>query len=555
MNITSLGLLIASFAVLLVATDLPQAQAQAEPILGEMKWVPYNFAPRGWAECDGQLLPVSQNSALFSLLGTRYGGDDDQTTFRLPDVQGRTIIGAGNGNGLTSRSIGDLGDTENVALSLAQMPSDNHNLQAFTGLGDNNLATSNVLARGSHSYGDRIFSSQNANVDMHSSAILSAGGNQPHTNLQPHLVLTCIIALFGIFPSDGFGSAGEPMISEIRWFAHDSVPENWHRCDGSLLFIADNPVLFSLLGSTYGGDGRTTFGVPDLQGRSGLHPGNGPGLSSKRLGETGGTETETLSLSQIPSHNHQLRLANVFADNINTNNHVLSNGKASQYHNIYHGFDGASTTNMGGTSLSSLGDGLPHENMFPFNTATCVIATEGLFLGRDSFVGELAMYAGNLIPDNWARTDGQLLATSQNDALFSLLGTTYGGDGRTTFGLPELRGRIPVHMGLSSENTQFNLGSRAGAERVFLNAGQMPSHTPTLRGFDGPGDSTNPSGNVLASGDHPFLHRIFSTSVANEIMSPSAISSSGGSQSHNNISPFKGINYIIALQGTFPSPN
>jgi microcystin-dependent protein len=118
---------------------------------------------------------------LFSLLGNAYGGDGTNT-FALPNVQGRTIIGAGNGILLTPRTLGETGGSGNVALGLSQVPSHGHNLQAHTGLGDSNTASGKVLARGSHSYGDRVFSTQNANVDMHSSAVTSTGGNQPHNN-------------------------------------------------------------------------------------------------------------------------------------------------------------------------------------------------------------------------------------------------------------------------------------------------------------------------------------------------------------------------------------
>jgi microcystin-dependent protein len=375
--------------------------------------------------------------------------------------------------------------------------------------------------------------------------------------------LTCIIALQGLLPSEGGGGGGDAMTGEMRWFAHNVVPGNFHRCDGSLIPISQNPTLFSILGTTFGGDGRTTFGLPDLQGRSGLHPGFGPGLSQKRLGQLGGTETETLSLSNLPSHNHQLRSDNLFADNINTNNNVLSNGKASQYHQIYHGFEAGSSTTMGSTSLSSTsGGGQAHENMFPFSTGTCVIATFGQFPGRNTgsndvgqFIGEIRMFGGNYAPNNWALTDGQILPINNFQSLFSLVGTNFGGDGRTTFGIPELRGRIPVHEGTSTDGPIFRVGARSGTETVTLNQNEMPSHTPTLRGFDGTGDSTNPSGNVLSSGDHPFLHRIFGTTGANTNMDSNAISSVGGSQAHNNMSPFKGINYIISLQGVFPSRN
>ena len=116
----------------------------------------------------------------------------------------------------------------------------------------------------------------------------------------------------------------------------------------------------------------------------------------------------------------------------------------------------------------------------------------------EPFVGEIRMFAGNFAPRGWSLCDGQLVAVSQNDALFSLLGTIYGGDGRTTFGLPDMRGRIPIHAGTGPGLSQRRLGAKGGTERETITVTQMPSHTHPLHGTDDPGDTPNPAGNAPA---------------------------------------------------------
>ncbi len=130
------------------------------------------------------------------------------------------------------------------------------------------------------------------------------GQNQPVNNMQPYTGINHIIALQGIFPSR---NGIEPFIAEIIMFGGNFAPRGWAFCDGQLLPIAQNQALFSILGTTYGGDGRTTFALPDLRGRTAIHPGTGPGLSNRRLGERGGSETNTLTLPQLPNHTHTIR--------------------------------------------------------------------------------------------------------------------------------------------------------------------------------------------------------------------------------------------------------
>ncbi len=169
----------------------------------------------------------------------------------------------------------------------------------------------------------------------------------------------------------------------------------------------------------------------------------------------------------------------------------------------------------------------------------------------EPFVGEIRMFAGNFAPRGWAFCDGQLLAVSQNDALFSLLGTIYGGDGRTTFGLPDLRGRIPIHAGHGPGLSERRLGAKSGAETVTLTVNQMPSHTHTMQASTGAATETSPANNVTASDLAADLY--FTAPPAVDAMALSAISHVGGSRSHTNLMPFLCVHFIVALFGIYPS--
>lgn len=168
----------------------------------------------------------------------------------------------------------------------------------------------------------------------------------------------------------------------------------------------------------------------------------------------------------------------------------------------------------------------------------------------EPFVGEVRMFAGNFAPRGWAFCDGQLLAVSQNDALFSLLGTIYGGDGRTTFGLPDLRGRIPIHAGHGPGLSERRLGAKGGAEKVTLTVNQLPSHGHPLSGNTDLALQSNPQGEVLAAAQNvDYLAE--EPQMVN--MSSQSITNVGGSRSHTNLQPFLCIHFIIALFGIYPS--
>ena len=183
------------------AMPATQASAQSEPFLGQMTYFAGNFAPRGWALCDGQLLPISQYSALFSVMGTTYGGDG-RTTFALPDMRGRTAIHAGNGPGLSARRLGEKLGSETNTMTIAQMPPHSHVGQVKgTTAGSDGTTTveGSVLATGGTSYAGRA--SVNATMAAGTVQTADTGGGLQMNNIQPSLAVNCIIALEGLFPS------------------------------------------------------------------------------------------------------------------------------------------------------------------------------------------------------------------------------------------------------------------------------------------------------------------------------------------------------------------
>jgi len=349
--------------VFLVLGSMPMFSAKAhaafnEPFLGEIRIVGLNFAPRGFAFCDGQILQISQNSALFSILGTTFGGDG-KTTFALPDLRGRTTVHVGDDTALGKIKIG----------------------QKF----------------GSH---------KAAKSDGDESVVPNS------------LALRYVIALTGVFPPRKPG-ATDRFNGEIVMFAGDYTPFGWPNCDGQSLSIAENKALYGAFGKTYGGT-ETTFRLPDLRGRTPVHAGTGPGLSPIEQGERG-----------------KARKVGIAKD---ANTTVM-------------------TPAYMGIKYSIVVDGLDPANQ-----------------SVDAYIGEIRMLAGKATPRGWSTCDGQILPIKQHSAMFSLLGTTFGGDGRTTFGLPDLRGRSVVHAGSGTGLSRIRHGQKNSTVKMKKGGAKDESH-------------------------------------------------------------------------------
>jgi len=165
----------------------------------------------------------------------------------------------------------------------------------------------------------------------------------------------------------------------------------------------------------------------------------------------------------------------------------------------------------------------------------------------EPFLGEIRPFGFNFAPRGWALCDGQILPIAQNPSLYSLLGTTYGGDGRTTFALPDLRGRTPVGF-----DSALRLGTRDGQEQVTLTLGDLPSHDHSVNASADAGSASTVTGNALANGGTSLTYGTASTLVATN---PAAVGAAGGGQAHDNMQPFLTLNYCIAVRGLFPSRN
>jgi microcystin-dependent protein len=166
------------------------------------------------------------------------------------------------------------------------------------------------------------------------------------------------------------------------------------------------------------------------------------------------------------------------------------------------------------------------------------------------YVGEIRIFAGNFAPVGWAFCNGQELAISQNDVLFNLIGTTYGGDGQNTFALPDLQSRVPVHMGQGPGLQNYVIGERGGVESVTLSINQIPIHNHAFLASTGAGGSGTPQDNIIAS---PPVAKVYRATTPSDPLAANMIQPVGGSQPHDNLMPYVAIHYIISLYGIYPT--
>ncbi|MGH1457542.1 MAG: phage tail protein [Paracoccaceae bacterium] len=379
--------------------------------LGEVKFFAgFEYAvPGDYHVADGSILSINQNQALFSLLGTTYGGDG-RTTFALPDLRGRAVVGSVAGGA----RMGTRSGAPFVTLNESHLPEHSHTTA-------DSLTTE------------------------------TAGGGQAFDHSQPTIALSYEAVVNGLYPSRSGGGSGSAPEQTMGFVTIDAALDQGSGLDrasvvanGQLLPIAHNTALFSLYGTMYGGDGRSTFALPDTGETLIVGAGSAAGLTPHAVGAEFGAETATLTTAQLPSHSHDDE----------------------------------------GTETGATGGGGGFSNVDPSLSMTYLIATQGIYpssgsgAGSDAaFLGEIALFGGNFVPSGWMQAAGQLLPIAQYSALFSLMGTTYGGDGRSTFALPDLVGRTAIGAG----NTYLGLGSLRlgqilGEEFTTLSTAQMAQH-------------------------------------------------------------------------------
>ncbi len=354
----------------------------------------------------------------------------------------------------------------------------------------------------------------------------------------------------------------DTLLGQLMLVPFDRIPNGWLPCDGHLLTKTDCPQLFAVLGKSFGGDGLTTCALPDLRGRAALSSGQGAGLSMYSLGQTGGSECVSLTTAQMPAHRHVLKAT---SQGVNAQRNVgalLADTGASAGWNVYkQGVMPDATLDT--SALATAGGSQPHENRQPFLALNWVIAaTVGTVPPRgegselDVLLGSLILVPYDYEPEGFLFCQGQLLSVSAYPSLFMLLNTTYGGNGVTTFALPDLRGRTPVSAGRNpSLSRAYELGEMAGYETVTLTAEQMPGHSHAVRGSASPANATTAAGHLLAKADKNtyFASQTQTTPVPDTQLSPATIELAGGFDAHNNLMPYQTLNWMIALKGTFPN--
>jgi microcystin-dependent protein len=313
------------------------------------------------------------------------------------------------------------------------------------------------------------------------------GSSQPFDNRQPFTVLNYAIALQGIFPSRNLSIT--PYLGSVDMFAGNFAPKGYALAQGQLLSINQNQALFSILGTTYGGNGTTTFALPDLRGRVPIGAGLGPDGHNYVLGEQSGAESVTLGVDNLAPHTHTV--------------------------------PNSVTNSSSPTSVT--GGGQPFENRQPTLALTPLITLEGVYpsrnLSTEDLLGSVTWFAGNFAPRGTAMANGQLLSINQNTELFSILGTTYGGNGATNFALPNLMGRMAIGAGASPGLETVDLGEQGGTSSVTPTVGILPAHAHTIPGFPDPTGTT------------------------------------GGSQPFDNRQAFLGLNFDLSVVGVFPAQN
>lgn len=326
--------------------------------------VAWDRIPSGWLPCDGRVLKIADYSANFALLGFSYGGLPN-VTFALPDLRGRAPRASDPKNLRATKS-----GAETVALAHNQIPSHTHQLQANSAPASAVTPLGNLLSAGSPR-GIAAYAPPGPTADLNAATVGESGGIEPHSNMQPYIVMNYFISMVGLWPAGGCWE-DDPWTGEIRMFPFEMVPRGWTLCDGSEFNISEYPALFSLIGTTYGGDGVTTFRVPNIAGRVPIGTGHAPGMNSYTLAQSGGQEKVALTVAQMPPHSHQAHSAAANPTTTVPTGNMLS--KAAQIFSA-EAINGALDSN----AVSYAGGDEGHENMMPFFALNYCICLFGAY--------------------------------------------------------------------------------------------------------------------------------------------------------------------------------
>src|SRR5215813_2872572 len=287
----------------------------------------------------------------------------------------------------------------------------------------------------------------------------------------------------------------QPYVGEIRMFAGNFAPAGWMFCEGQLLPISENETLFNLIGTTYGGDGQSTFALPDLRGRVPRPPEPELPAGPDRRRRNRHADGESAPDAHAPAPGVDERRAGYES--------VGQDGRTGRQRVVLHPgrdrHEPECTGDHDGRRQPAARQ-LPAVSLYQLHHFAVrdlpVAELEGARHMSDQFLAEIRIFPFNFPPTGWAWCDGQLLPLSQNTALFSLLGTTYGGDGKSNFALPDLQGRCPMHPGQGPGLSLHDLGETGGSETVTLLESEIPSHSHAMRASTDPANAQIPNSSV-----------------------------------------------------------
>jgi microcystin-dependent protein len=385
--------------------------------MGEVKLFAGDFAPRGYAIAQGQVLAIAQNTALHSVMGTTYGGNGT-STFALPDLRGRAPVHVGQGLDLSNWTRGQQLGQFATTFTEANLPTHLHSLPA----------------------------------DHPEPETATVGSGAPVPLWKPSLGLNHGIATQ--LPPPGAPAGAGPMLGRVKLFAGPTMPSGYAQPNGQLLATSLNPALHGVLGQTFGGDGQNTFALPDLRSRATMGVGTGAGLTVRSLGATVGDESFSLSYNEMPSHAHALLPLPTPPDP------VVTTGVA------------------GGTA--PLIDLMQPTLALRYMIATqgvYPIELDSIVASDQPMLGEIALFAGDVAPAGWVFAEGQELPITGNLALYSVIESYFGGVSGQTFKLPDLRGRLGIGFEQGSGLPDIVMGERAGRETFQLTANHLATHT------------------------------------------------------------------------------
>lgn len=539
-------------------------------------------APNDWLLCQGQSLLRTDYPDLFTALGTTYGSADS-THFTLPDLRGRMPIGSGTATGAlgaTAHSLGSVGGEETHILTVTEMPSHTHNISDPGHVHSNTngsylevSASVSTFLNTTNNASYAVFHAPNTATAFTGITIVAAGGGAAHPNMPPFVTTNYIIKATAAKPTGILAAVEAAPVGTVAPYAGPTAPTDWALCDGAIVSRSTYAELFAVIGTAYGaGDGSTTFGLPDLRGRVPVGAGTAAanGATAHTVGQMAGEEKHTLSIGEMPSHQHG---GGNHAHALSPPSTVLATGSASHwaFATAAAGPDiTVANIEYSGNIINLEGGGASHNLMQPYTGVNYIIrlrpaAIQKYVVAADmSPIGAVTAYAAAAIPNGWLKCDGAVVSRTTYPELFTVLGTTYGaGDGSTTFGLPDLSGRTVIGTGTATGAagaTAHALAEKLGEETHVLLSGESGLrdhiHANSITGVGqrlinsaGVGNTGQPPGgsptNNGVTNDIPLALTLTNGGVSGGAVNGSA---------HNNMQPYVAMTYIIkAFNGSSPT--